>query len=88
MSLTGVITALVSPFKDNQIDLDGYVNNIEFQIKSGVSRILPIGTTGEAPTLTNKEKDELKSLTELHYWRSYSYYNIKLYQILNIHFFL
>jgi 4-hydroxy-tetrahydrodipicolinate synthase len=48
-------TALITPFKNNKIDEKSFENLIEFQIKNGVSGIVPCGTTGESPTLSHQE---------------------------------
>jgi len=48
-------TALVTPFKNNKIDEDSLAKLVEFQIKNGVSGIVPCGTTGECPTLSHEE---------------------------------
>ncbi|MFT5703798.1 MAG: 4-hydroxy-tetrahydrodipicolinate synthase [Rickettsiales bacterium] len=55
MLFSGLHTALITPFKNNQIDEDAFTKLIEFQIANGVSGIVPCGTTGESPTLTHKE---------------------------------
>lgn len=57
--LKGVITALITPFANQKIDEEGLAQNIQFQIKNGVSGILPLGTTGEAPTLTADEHERI-----------------------------
>ena len=51
----GSIVALITPFKKNQLDEENYSNLIHHHIKSGSSGIVPAGTTGESPTLTNEE---------------------------------
>ncbi|MEE8299834.1 MAG: dihydrodipicolinate synthase family protein, partial [Desulfatiglandales bacterium] len=48
-------TALITPFKDHEIDLGDLDRLMEFQIAGGVSGILAVGTTGESPTLTWEE---------------------------------
>jgi len=56
MEFKGAWTALVTPFKeDGEIDWDGFKKNVEFQIANGISGLLPVGTTGESPTLTHEE---------------------------------
>jgi len=52
-------TAIVTPFKDNRVDFEGLENLIEFQIASGVSGILAMGTTGESSTLNWDEHNEV-----------------------------
>src|SRR6056300_760187 len=56
------ITALVTPFKNNQLDEDSYEKFIEFQISNGTNGIVPGGTTGESPTL---EYFEHKKIIEI-----------------------
>lgn len=48
-------TAIITPFKNNKIDEKALKNLVEFQIKNGVSGIVPCGTTGESPTLSHDE---------------------------------
>ena len=55
-------TALLTPFKDNQIDIDAYRSLVDFQIKNGTHGLVPVGTTGESPTLSH---DEHKKLVEV-----------------------
>src|SRR5262249_24176245 len=47
----GTYTAIVTPFKNGQIDEDGLRKLIDFQLDNGVDGIVPVGTTGEAATL-------------------------------------
>jgi len=51
----GCYTALVTPFKDHEVDREGLEKLVEFQISGGVSGILAVGTTGESPTLIWEE---------------------------------
>ena len=55
-------TALLTPFKDNNVDLDSYRKLIDFQIDNGTHGLVPVGTTGESPTLSH---DEHKKLVEV-----------------------
>jgi 4-hydroxy-tetrahydrodipicolinate synthase len=48
---TGTYTAIVTPFKNGQVDEPAFRNLIQFQIENGVDGIVPAGTTGEAATL-------------------------------------
>jgi 4-hydroxy-tetrahydrodipicolinate synthase len=58
--LRGAHTALVTPMKDSgEIDYDGFRRLIQFQIAEGIDGILPLGTTGENPTLDEDEEDKL-----------------------------
>jgi 4-hydroxy-tetrahydrodipicolinate synthase len=49
------MTALVTPFKDGKIDEPAYRALIDWQIASGAHGLVPVGTTGESPTLTHEE---------------------------------
>jgi 4-hydroxy-tetrahydrodipicolinate synthase len=52
----GSYTALVTPFTEKgDIDFEGFEKNIRFQIDQGITGILPVGTTGESPTLSTEE---------------------------------
>lgn len=51
----GSIVAIVTPFRNGQIDEEAYRKLIEFQIENGTSAIVPCGTTGESATLNVKE---------------------------------
>lgn len=52
----GVYTALVTPFnKDGSIDAGALKDLVEFQITEGISGLVPVGTTGESPTVTHEE---------------------------------
>ena len=52
----GTGTALVTPFKkDGSLDEKSLRRLVDFQIKNGVEALIPVGTTGESPTLTYKE---------------------------------
>ena len=51
----GTFTALVTPFKNDQVDEAAFAQLIEAQIAGGVTGIVPVGTTGESPTLSDTE---------------------------------
>ena len=51
----GTFTALVTPFRNDKIDEAAFAQLIESQIDGGVDGIVPVGTTGESPTLTHDE---------------------------------
>ncbi len=59
----GAYTALVTPFKNGQVDYAALEALIESQISKGIDGLVPCGTTGESPTLTDKEHDEVISFT-------------------------
>lgn len=59
MSFAGTHTALVTPFRDHAFDAEAFRRLIEGQIAGGVEGIVPVGTTGESPTLTHEEHTEV-----------------------------
>jgi 4-hydroxy-tetrahydrodipicolinate synthase len=58
----GTFTALVTPFKNDEVDVDAFEHLIETQIAGGVSGIVPVGTTGESPTLSCGERHHVVEL--------------------------
>jgi len=54
--LTGSFVALATPFKDGALDVEAYRSFIRFQIDNGTQGLVPIGTTGEATTMTPDEQ--------------------------------
>jgi 4-hydroxy-tetrahydrodipicolinate synthase len=56
---SGSFTALVTPFKNGKIDRGTFEKQIEFQAKGGTNGIVPVGTTGESPTLSHEEHHEV-----------------------------
>lgn len=59
MSFSGTYTALITPFRDGEIDVPAFQSLIERQIKAGITGIVPVGTTGESPTLDTEEHLEV-----------------------------
>ena len=47
----GTYTALVTPFRNGQVDVKAFEALIERQVAAGIEGIIPMGTTGESPTL-------------------------------------
>ena len=60
---TGTYTALVTPFKNGNIDEAALERLIKIQIKAGVDGVVPVGTTGESPTVDYKEHLHIIALT-------------------------
>ena len=52
---TGTYTAIVTPFKNGELDETALDRLIQMQIKGGVDGIVPVGTTGESPTVDYEE---------------------------------
>jgi 4-hydroxy-tetrahydrodipicolinate synthase len=59
----GAIVAIVTPFKNGQIDEEALRELIEFQIVNGTDGIVPCGTTGESATLSHEEHDRVIEIT-------------------------
>lgn len=59
MSFSGTHTALITPFRDGAVDVPAFQALIERQIEGGVDGIVPVGTTGESPTLDRDEHLEV-----------------------------
>ena len=57
--LKGSIVALITPFKNNTLNEDVYRNLIHYHLKNGTNGIVPGGTTGESPTLSNGEHKKI-----------------------------
>ena len=51
----GSLVALITPFKDGKVDEDGFRKFVEWQIEQGTHGLVPVGTTGESPTLSHEE---------------------------------
>jgi len=62
MTFTGTYTAIVTPFRHGQIDEPALERLIKMQIKSDVDGIVPVGTTGESPTVDYEEHIRLIAL--------------------------
>jgi 4-hydroxy-tetrahydrodipicolinate synthase len=59
----GTYTALVTPFTpDNRVDEDAFRKLIDFQFENGVTGVVPVGTTGESPTLSHEEHKHVIAL--------------------------
>ncbi len=52
---SGAFTALVTPFKNGEVDVEAVESLVEFQIEGGIDGLVPCGTTGESPTLSEEE---------------------------------
>src|SRR5438046_10022104 len=59
----GIFTALVTPFRNGGIDIAAFEKLIENQIAAGISGVVAVGTTGESPTLSHEERQQLIRLT-------------------------
>ena len=60
-TLKGSLTALVTPFRDGALDEEAFRAHVDWQIENGTDGLVPVGTTGESPTLSH---DEHKKVVE------------------------
>lgn len=66
MQPKGVWLPIITPFKDNKIDYKSYKNLIDYYVSKGISGIIPLGTTGEVPVLSDFEFEEMIENTMLY----------------------
>lgn len=59
---TGTYTAIVTPFKNGQLDETAFAKLVKRQVKAGVDGIVPVGTTGESPTVSFEEHVQIIEL--------------------------
>ncbi|HCA19775.1 MAG TPA: 4-hydroxy-tetrahydrodipicolinate synthase [Treponema sp.] len=58
--LQGAYTAMITPMlADGSVDYEGFRKNVQFQLEQGIDGLLPLGTSGETPTLTEDEEEKL-----------------------------
>jgi len=57
--IKGSNVALITPFKDNKLDVNSYVKLIHFHLNNGTKGLVPAGTTGESPTLSHEEHQQI-----------------------------
>jgi 4-hydroxy-tetrahydrodipicolinate synthase len=58
----GSFTALITPFKGGQVDDKAFERLVEWQIEEGTHGLVPVGTTGECPTLSHEEHEHVVEL--------------------------
>ncbi|HEX7008846.1 MAG TPA: dihydrodipicolinate synthase family protein, partial [Phycisphaeraceae bacterium] len=51
----GAMTALITPFSSGRVDFTRLTAQVSFQIEQGIDGLVPVGTTGESPTLSHIE---------------------------------
>lgn len=51
----GAFTAMITPFRDGNVDYDRLTEHVLFQVEKGIDGLVPVGTTGESPTLSHDE---------------------------------
>jgi len=58
-AFAGSYTALITPFANGKVDEDAFRKFVDFQIENGTHGLVPVGTTGESPTLSHEEHDRV-----------------------------
>ena len=62
----GALTAMISPFRSGQLDEGRLKEQIDYQIRGGIDGLVPVGTTGESPTVSVAEHERIIELTVQH----------------------
>jgi 4-hydroxy-tetrahydrodipicolinate synthase len=62
-AFAGLSVALITPFRNGQIDMEAFQQQVEFQVKAGTTCVCPVGTTGESPTLSHPEHERVIAAT-------------------------
>jgi 4-hydroxy-tetrahydrodipicolinate synthase len=57
----GLTVAIVTPFRDGQVDVETLQRQVEFQVAAGTTCVCPVGTTGECPTISHAEHERVIS---------------------------
>src|SRR5215218_2210954 len=63
MNLAGAMTAMITPFANGKVDESRLREQIEYQIREGIDGLVPVGTTGESPTLDFPEHERVIQIT-------------------------
>ncbi|MDR1052633.1 MAG: 4-hydroxy-tetrahydrodipicolinate synthase [Planctomycetaceae bacterium] len=58
-SFAGLSVAMITPFKNGAVDYDSLEKQVQFQIEAGTTAVVPVGTTGESPTLSYDEHENV-----------------------------
>jgi len=56
---SGLSVAITTPFRNGEVDIDGLKRQVEFHVAAGTNCLCPVGTTGESPTLTHDENEQV-----------------------------
>ena len=64
--LKGCGTALITPFKNEEVDYKAFENLVKFQVEAGIHFLVPLGTTGETPCLMDNERIKILQIAKEH----------------------
>lgn len=66
IDLTGCGTALITPFKNGEVDYDAFAALVDRQVEAGIDFLVPLGTTGETPCLEDEERIKVLQIAKAH----------------------
>ena len=66
IDLTGCGTALITPFKNGEVDYDAFAALVDRQVEAGIDFLVPLGTTGETPCLEDEERIKVLQIAKEH----------------------
>lgn len=66
IDLTGCGTALITPFKNGEVDYDAFAALVDRQVEVGIDFLVPLGTTGETPCLEDEERIRILQIAKEH----------------------
>ena len=66
IDLTGCGTALITPFKNGEVDYDAFAALVDRQVEAGIDYLVPLGTTGETPCLEDEERIRILQIAKEH----------------------
>ena len=66
IDLTGCGTALITPFKNGEVDYDAFAALVDRQVEAGIDFLVPLGTTGETPCLEDEERIKILQIAKEH----------------------
>ena len=66
IDLTGCGTALITPFKNGEVDYEAFAALVDRQVEAGIDFLVPLGTTGETPCLEDEERIKVLQIAKAH----------------------
>ena len=66
IDLTGCGTALITPFKNGEVDYEAFAATVDRQVEAGIDFLVPLGTTGETPCLEDEERIKVLQIAKDH----------------------
>ena len=66
INLTGCGTALITPFKNGEVDYEAFAASVDRQVAAGIDFLVPLGTTGETPCLDDDERIKVLQIAKEH----------------------